>query len=254
MSKNSSCCKSCCQDKPYLSCQKFFLRSRDDTDCDVPIRGNVCVCGSLDVKGKIKESSYDLIPPGTILPFAGTTSPPGGYLVCDGQAVSRKFYCRLFKYIGTTYGSGDGSTTFNLPDLRGRTIIGTGQGTGLTNRTLGATGGAETHTLTIPQMPIHDHTGTTDIAGAHTHTSNATGVPGEPGLVISSTGLVDDTTDGLDLDPTMGEPSLISQVQALTINSAGSHTHTFTIEETGGSQPHNNMQPFISLNYIIKYF
>lgn len=70
-------------------------------------------------------------------------SPPAGWLVCDGSAVSRTTYANLFTAIGTTWGGGNGSTTFNLPDLRGRAPIGAGQGAGLTNRTLGSKVGTE---------------------------------------------------------------------------------------------------------------
>jgi microcystin-dependent protein len=96
------------------------------------------------------------VPTGTVSMYAGTTAPTG-YLICDGSAVSRTTYSALFTAISTVYGNGDGSTTFNLPDLRGRAPIGVGQGTGLTNRTLGAQTGTETVTLTEAQMPSHTH-------------------------------------------------------------------------------------------------
>ena len=89
--------------------------------------------------------------------MCGGSSAPTGWLLCDGSAVSRTTYADLFTAIGTTWGVGDGSTTFNLPDLRSRSPIGAGQGSGLSNRTLASTGGAETHTLTASQMPAHSH-------------------------------------------------------------------------------------------------
>jgi len=95
-------------------------------------------------------------PVGTILAYGGATIP-SGWLDCDGSAISRSTYAALFTALGTTWGAGDGSTTFNLPDLRGRTAIGAGTGSGLSARTLGATGGAETHTLTVAEMPSHSH-------------------------------------------------------------------------------------------------
>lgn len=94
--------------------------------------------------------------PGTILPF-GNPSTPTGWLRCDGSAVSRTTYADLFTAIGTTWGAGDGSTTFNVPDLRGISCIGKGQGAGLTNRTLAGSGGAQTHTLVTGEMPAHHH-------------------------------------------------------------------------------------------------
>lgn len=103
--------------------------------------------------------------PGVVLPYAGS-SAPAGWLLCDGSAVSRTTYADLFSVIGTTFGAGDGSTTFNLPDPRGRGVIGAGQGSGLTNRALGATGGAETHTLAESEIPSHTHTATLKDAGS----------------------------------------------------------------------------------------
>lgn len=84
-----------------------------------------------------------------------TTDP--GWLVCDGAAVSRTTYAELFAELGTTWGVGDGSTTFNLPDLRGRGLIGSGTGSGLTARTVGQTGGEETHLQTEAELAAHTH-------------------------------------------------------------------------------------------------
>jgi len=97
------------------------------------------------------------MPAGSMAMFAGSTAPTG-WLLCQGQAVSRTANAALFAAIGTTWGAGDGTTTFGLPDLRGRAPIGAGTGPSLSARTLGATGGAETHQLTIAEMPAHTHT------------------------------------------------------------------------------------------------
>lgn len=99
-----------------------------------------------------------LMGPSGVLAMWPTDTPPSGWLICNGQAVSRTTYSVLFGIVGTTFGTGDGSTTFNIPDYRGRVPIGAGQGAGLTNRALAATGGFETHTLTQAQMPVHQHT------------------------------------------------------------------------------------------------
>ena len=112
-------------------------------------------------------------PSGALSMFAGATIPTG-WLVCNGAAVSRTTYQALFIAIGTLYGSGNGSTTFNVPDLRGRAPIGVGAGTGLTNRTLASESGEETVILSTTTMPAHTHTDAGHIHSAsdagHTHT------------------------------------------------------------------------------------
>jgi microcystin-dependent protein len=160
-----------------------------------------------------------LMPTGTVLPFAGINAPTG-YLFCDGDAISRSTYSDLFDIIDETYGAGDGSTTFNIPDLRGRVIAGqddmggtsadrlTGQSGGVNGDNLGATGGAETHTLTTSEMPSHTHTYSESSSGP------------------AARGVGDSTT----------------AVARQNVNSGS----------TGGDQPHNNVQPTIILNYIIK--
>lgn len=148
------------------------------------------------------------LPTSAIIPFGGT-SVPSGWLLCDGSAVSRTTYATLFAAIGTTFGAGDGSTTFNLPKIPGRTLIGAGQGTGLTNRALGALVGTETETLSVDQIPSHSHS-------------------------ISET---DGFYGGSD------------RPQRGTDNAVRGTANT---NSTGGGSAHNNMQPSIALNFIIK--
>lgn len=114
----------------------------------------------LGVVGTDNTIAMDCAPAGIVLPYAGSTAP-AGFLLCYGQAVSRTTYAVLFAVIGTTFGAGDGSTTFNLPDLRGRAAVGkddmggtaanrvTNAGSGITGTTLGAPGGAQNHTHTV---------------------------------------------------------------------------------------------------------
>ena len=157
------------------------------------------------------------IPIGAILAYGGMTVP-SGWLICDGNAVSRTEYSELFAAIGTTYGAGDGSTTFNLPDLKGRVAVGAGNSgtTGATNHTLGQKSGEETHTLTTNEMPSHLH-----------------GIRGEYGATGSGA-----------LPPG-------GQYYQLTGNqSYGFQTNAS--ETVGGGAAHNNMQPYVVTNYIIR--
>jgi microcystin-dependent protein len=163
-----------------------------------------------------------LMPVGVVLPY-GSSSAPSGWLNCQGQELHRGDYPDLFAVIGTTYGAGDGSTTFNLPNLAGRVVVGQGSGAGLTSRAMGATGGVEAHALNTNEMP------------SHTHTSNAVG--GTLGLMTAD----GSNTAGGGLDASATEPNLYAAPAALSINSAGS------------GAAHNNMQPFAVLNYIIRY-
>ena len=134
-------------------------------------KGDTGDSGATGATGATGAAGQDASAPvGGILMYGGTSAPTG-YLLCDGNAVSRTTYASLFNVIGTNFGTGDGSTTFNVPDLRGRSPIGTGQGSGLTNRTLGAKAGEETHVLTIAEMPAHGgHTnglGSTQTSGSY---------------------------------------------------------------------------------------
>jgi microcystin-dependent protein len=125
------------------------------------------------------------VPSGTLLPFAGGTVPDG-YLLCNGAAVSRTTYARLFTAIGTAWGVGNGSTTFNVPDGRGRTMIGAGTGSGLTARTLGTSLGEESHTQTTDELVAHDHAYNHD--GAEQGVNSGTQLARYPALGSYATG------------------------------------------------------------------
>lgn len=115
------------------------------------------------------DSALTLVdtPAGTVTQFAGV-SAPGGWLLCRGQEVSRSTYAVLFSVIGTAFGSGNGSSTFNVPNLMGRVPVGVS--TSDNDFLLAKTGGAKTHVLTTAQLPAHSHTASTASAGGHTHT------------------------------------------------------------------------------------
>ena len=111
----------------------------------------------LDGQGVFSWEVGSDMPTGEIIAF-GASSPPTGYLLCDGAAVSRTTFSALFAVIGTTWGAGNGSTTFNVPDMRSRSPIGMGTGSGLSARALAAGGGTEAEVLTLAMIPAHTHT------------------------------------------------------------------------------------------------
>lgn len=243
---------------PPMKIGDLYVEHNETVGGDLDVSGNLRVRGDLSATnfyatGNFYLDNFVLIPYGTIIQSAAI-NVPGGWLDCNGSIVLRTVYGNLFNAIGYTYGSFSGSDlSFNLPDLRGRVGVGAGQGSGLTARTIGAKSGEENHTLTTSEIPSHSHTGTTDSAGTHTHTSNANGGQGSQadptyGLLTSNT-----LNTGTTSDSTSSEPNIFALPVALTINSAGAHTHTFTSATTGGGAGHNNMQPFIVLRYFIKY-
>lgn len=194
----------------------------------------------------IATSGASGVPSGAISLYGGSTEP-SGWLFCYGQAINRTTYSDLFTVIATTYGSGDGSTTFNLPDCRGRGLFGkdnmggssanriTTAGSAIDGNTLGATGGSQTVILTTNQMPAHTHSGTTDSNGAHTH-----------GFALNYSS--QDTASGTNVNTTSAN---IGTLPGAT-DSNGVHTHPFTTGSTGSDAAHNNMTPAIILNVIIK--
>lgn len=198
-----------------------------------------------------------LVPAGVVMSYGGD-STPDGYLRCDGSVLSRTEYARLFAAIGTTYARGDEtSTQFRLPSISGRLVVGLDSSQSEFNPN-GKLGGSKTHQLSISEMPSHTHT-----QDAHTHSQNAhnhsqdghshgAGTPfsnaGSPwglGYFGSFRGRVG-VTGGWGLG-TDGRQPAISSV------AAGNQSTVAENEYTGGSQPHNNVQPYITLDYIIKY-
>jgi microcystin-dependent protein len=158
---------------------------------------------------------------GQISLFAGNFAPRN-WAFCNGQLLSIAQNTALFSILGTTYG-GNGQTTFALPDLRGRVPIHAGQGPGLSSYTLGQAAGEENHTLIQNEMPAHTH-GANAVASGGNQASPASGLP-----AIESTGT-----------------SLDYSSAAANASMSGS-----MIGIAGGSQPHNNMQPYLTVNYII---
>ncbi|MBL8228829.1 MAG: phage tail protein [Bryobacterales bacterium] len=155
---------------------------------------------------------------GEIRMFGGNFAPKG-WAFCDGRLLAIATNSALFSILGTTYG-GNGTTTFALPDLRGRVPMSFGNGPGLTPRVLGEMSGEENHTLISTEMPQHNHLVLCNNSGATGGRPGGT-VPG-----VSGTSIYDAASDGSTMNPSMVQPS-------------------------GGSQAHNNIQPYTVLNFII---
>ena len=168
---------------------------------------------------------------GSVQLFAGS-SAPSGWLICDGQAISRTTYAALFAVIGTTYGAGDGSTTFNIPNLVNKTVRG--------SNSLGKTGGSDTVTLSTANLPAHTH-GAGSLAaasaGAHTHTVPAGRNAG------SVTYCYDD-----------GGKMMKHQSTTPATGEAGAHTHTISgsTASVGSGSAVTITNPYVMLHYIIK--
>ena len=201
------------------------LASDASTDANRAVDTDHIKDGSVTAAKLDSAAVSVLMPTGSILPYAGSSAPTG-YLLCDGSPQDRQVNSvntALFTELGTTYGVGDGSTTFNIPDLRGRVIAGqddmggpsanrlTGLSGGINGDNLGATGGSQSHLLTAAQSGLPEHT-----HGGGSSSSNTNGAAGDPAFTY------------------------VTQTQGVT----------------GGAQDassaHNNVQPTIILNYIIK--
>jgi microcystin-dependent protein len=159
---------------------------------------------------------------------------PRNWALCAGQLLSIAQNTALFSLVGTTYG-GNGQTTFALPDLRGRAAMGVGNGPGLTPRVMGENDGSETVTLISTQMPSHTHT--TNTRNFPANETPYTNVPAT-GLFVSRF-IYHTGSSAFGWKP--------APVTAATL-------HPQTVQLAGGSQPHNNLQPFLAMGYYIALY
>ncbi|CAM6005211.1 unnamed protein product [Sphagnum balticum] len=174
----------------------------------------------MDQNGTITTTT-GFNPAGSVIMYAGATAP-SGYLICNGSAVSRTTYAALYSAIGTLYGSGDGSTTFNIPNLQGNVVVGPG---GTIGAALGGTGGEASHVLTVAELAAHSHTITDP---GHNH-ALAVDANNNNGAIVAA-----------------------GNSQARTNFTANAFTGITGTNSAGSGSAHNNVQPYVSMYYIIK--
>ena len=206
---------------PPVKTGDLYVEVNEDVGGNLEINGNLTVnkninADSFYATGNFYLNNYVLIPAGTIVQSAAIAEP-AGWFNCNGRTLNKITYNGLFSAIGYTYGGSDPS--FNIPDIQGRVPIGAGSGAGLTVRSLGQKSGEENHTLTINEMPSHTHSLTRRI-----NPDNGAFDNGNTYISESSAATTDRQIMG-----------------------------TFNTYSTGSGASHNNMQPFIVLNYLIKY-
>lgn len=176
-----------------------------------------------------------VVPVGGMIPYLGSTAPNSNFVLPFGQAISRAAFATLFALTGTAFGAGDGTTTFNVPDMRDRAPFGLGNmggvdagritvaGGNFDGAVIGGTGGAQNHTLTTAEMPAHSHTATTTENGAHSFFQGpATSIQGAAG------------SGNL-------QPSAVAAISLTT-----------TIDNAGSGGAHTSMPPAIMLPYILR--
>jgi microcystin-dependent protein len=207
---------------------------------------SVAIEGTRDAKSL--TVSFNV--PGLIVPFAGgATTEPSGWLFCNGQAISRTDYSSLFGVVGTTYGNGNGTTTFNVPDLRGRIPFGVAANSSTASplngatfgsgnfHTLASSGGQENHLITAAQTPVKDHThsasGSMTVFGDYADTQNWDDPDTRPPENYSD----------------RGELGEIAPGTQKTISSSASSS---ALTSVAAALPHSNIPPVIVLSYLIK--
>jgi microcystin-dependent protein len=224
------------------------------------------------------------IPTGGVTMY-GAGSAPSGWLLCDGTAVSRVTYAALFAVISDTYGVGNGTTTFNLPNLKGRVPVGFDSAQTEFD-VLGEASGAKTHTLTTTEIPSHAHgmsshthdmsshthnmSSHTHPGGTHTHSYqhihivasrslNGGNVSGSGNTFLLASGGYSSLTGTSDQDPeTTSGPGSYNTGAPSTANTAGPSSantggpSTANTANAGSDSAHNNLQPYLVMNFIIK--
>lgn len=233
---------------------------------DVVIKGDVTIEGDATVDGSLTVGEGD-DPDLAAIRIWPTNTAPDNWMLCDGSAISRTTYSDLFDIIGTTYGVGDGSSTFNIPNLKGKVVV--GRDSGQTEfDVLAETGGAKTHTLSTSEIPSHTH-GVTGVTVAtqsanHTHTFSDTSSSDAHTHTIGADQDVPSGSANYSVHRGSGSGGFQSNastsdshshtVSGTTGNQSASHTHSLSgsTDSAGTGGSHNNLQPYIVLNFIIK--
>ena len=225
-----------------------------------------------EFKLSITINSIECLPIGTIIIYSGNLIP-NNWLKCDGSQLLVNDYFSLYNIISNIYGGND--YIFNLPDLKGKTIIGIND-----KYYLGKTGGDEDHILLIDELPNHNLSGKTNLSGNHNH-NEVTGLNGDHTHTVNSNindyGLIhksignNNTVNNLSLTSGIDLPDLLTKPLKLEINNSNSHNHSisydgnhsisydgnhehkFITDSIGSNKPFNIMQPYIVMNYLIKY-
>jgi len=185
----------------------------------------------LQIDDLIEYATYEVMkmldptPVGSISMY-GNAAPPTGWLPCDGRAVGRDDYPALFEVIGETFGAGDGTTTFEVPDLTDRSPMGFG---GAAIIDVGDLGGALTHTLSVDEIPAHNH-GLSDPGHFHTVNTRSGGTAGSNNIIVAGNANVAETP----------------VAKASNVATTG-----ISVNDTGGGEAHNNLHPVIGLGFII---
>lgn len=249
----------------------------------VPQNGQAAILpGQFTILSQVQALLAALVPPGTLHDFAGAAAPVG-YALCDGSAVGRTdpVYSALFGAIGTIWGTGNGSTTFNLPDMRRRVTIGSGgAGTGTIGSATGSYGGEENHTLSVSELAAHNH-GVSD--PGHNHTFNdpghvhgvndpthAHGVadPGHAhgytvsvtngGVATNGFGWAQYTTQAANTNGAATGIGIYGAATGISLNLNGTNAYlsgAYTgigTQNNGGNTAHNTMQPSAVVTKVIK--
>jgi len=219
------------------------------------------VGASRDTWGTLLNANFTtldtVMPIGCVVDFAGPAAPPG-WLLCDGRTISRTIYSDLFAAIGTAWGAGNGTTTFQLPNTPGRASVAPGTVTDTNGNHVSFTFGQLTgavlqpvqktnlpsYNLTVTTTGAHSHGGQTSPTAGHSHSVNVPNASDLPAVTPGDLGGIWSTNAGMTTTVTSDQPP-----HAHTISSDGDHTHTVTLG--GGAQPLSVLSPVIVFNKII---